>query len=340
MSLIQHCQSLFTDEIKEQIYESFSIDPSTLKELEGFSSYVFRAHSEEHGDMVLKVSHSSRLSPAVIKSELDFVQFLAAQKCAVAKTLTRDKEPRFLALPDGAGHEFLAYGFEFIEGQCYEDIDKSEESLIELGRSLAHIHNASERFTQDHRVTRPSLTNNVDYQARTILPQSEEAVVNAYEALLSEIQKIPESPEFYGLIHSDAHDGNLIQHKDRGLVFIDFDDCEFHYFLNDLAIMLYTFFPPEDCDDKAYTEFVFLSLLKGYLPTRPIPSAHFQFLPLFLKFRAFMIHMLSAKVAQLTGVVKNPEAAERRRKRILSNFEGLGSLLDHDFEMLARGLSG
>lgn len=339
MSLIQHCQSFFTDEIKEQIYESFSIIPSTIKELEGFSSYVFQAQSQEHGDMVLKVSHSSRLSPAFIKSELDFVQFLARQKCAVANTLVRDEKPRFLAVPDSAGHEFLAYGYEFIEGECYEDVEKSEESLIELGRSLAHIHNASERFTQGHSVTRPSLTNNVDYQARSILPQSECAVINAYEDLLSEIQKIPESPEFYGLIHSDAHDGNLIQHKDRGLIFIDFDDCEFHYFLNDLAIMLYTFFPPENCDDKAYTEFVFLSLLRGYLPVRPTPSAHFQFLPLFLKFRAFMIHMLSAKVAQLTGVVKNPEAAERRRKRILSNFEDLGSLLDHDFDRLAGSLS-
>ncbi|MDF1661168.1 MAG: phosphotransferase [Planctomycetota bacterium] len=337
-SLIQNCDPLFSLRIKKQFCDHFSINDKTLTDLDGFSSYVFRGQVDNQ-NVVLKISHSSRLDRSTIESELDFVQFLHSKNCAVANAIILPGANRVLAISDGEGHEFFGYCFEWVDGRCFEDVDKDEASLQQLGRALGTIHNASEEFTSGSAVIkRPSIHSNVDYQAADILPKSESDIIVAYNKLIEDIDRIPQVPHLYGLIHSDAHDGNLIQKANGDLVFIDFDDCEFHYFINDLAIMLYTFLPPDDTDPKVYTEFVFANLLKGYLAVRSTPAEHFQCFPLFLKFRAFMIHMLSAKLATLTAAPDKPEAIERRRKRIRSNFADLESLLSPNFQSIATML--
>jgi Ser/Thr protein kinase RdoA (MazF antagonist) len=68
----------------------------------------------------------------------------------------------------------------------------------------------------------------------------------------------------FGLIHSDFHANNIILHHGKFSI-IDFDDCQFAPFSNDLAITLVSFdqFPEPEPLQKAF--------LQGYLKVRNLP---------------------------------------------------------------------
>ncbi|MBE0688329.1 MAG: phosphotransferase [Anaerolineaceae bacterium] len=68
----------------------------------------------------------------------------------------------------------------------------------------------------------------------------------------------------FGLIHSDFHANNIILHRGKYSI-IDFDDCQFAPFSNDLAITLVSFdqFPKPEPLQKAF--------LQGYLKVRNLP---------------------------------------------------------------------
>jgi Ser/Thr protein kinase RdoA (MazF antagonist) len=68
----------------------------------------------------------------------------------------------------------------------------------------------------------------------------------------------------FGLIHSDFHTNNIILHHGNFSI-IDFDDCQFAPFSNDLAITLASFdlFPEPEPLRKAF--------LQGYLKVRNLP---------------------------------------------------------------------
>ena len=336
MSFTKLTDALFTETIKKQICQDFSIDRTTLRQKDGFCSYVFQAQVAQQW-VALKVSHSSRIDCQTINSELDFVQYLHSNNLSIAAVAEFPGVDRLLVYPDGAGGQFFAYCFQWIDGTSFEDLEKDEQSLQTLGKTLAGIHRSSQEFVaKTPRIVRPSLNNNESYRAAKYLPENEKDIVHAFHKLMKNINEIPKSQQSFGLTHSDCHDGNILRTDNGDLFFIDFDDCEFHYFINDIAIMLYTFFPPDGTDPKGYTEFVFIQLMKGYFKIRPIPIQHFQFLPLFLKFRSFMIHILSAQIESLTGVQRNPALVERRRARFRNNFKDLDSLIRLDFEALGQ----
>jgi Ser/Thr protein kinase RdoA (MazF antagonist) len=68
----------------------------------------------------------------------------------------------------------------------------------------------------------------------------------------------------FGLIHSDFHANNIILHNGKYSI-IDFDDCQFSPFSNDIAITLVSFdpFPEPERLRKAF--------LQGYLKVRDLP---------------------------------------------------------------------
>ena len=238
---------------------------------------------------------------------------------------------------DGAGGYFFGYCYKFIPGLIFEDCIKDEDQIQKAGENLALLHNYSIQFSLENpEIHRSSLNDNDCYNFDKYLPENQRRVRDYFKKLLVEIHQIPKSSDCYGLTHGDCHDGNIILAANGELIFIDFDDCEFHYFLNDLAVMVYTFFPPEGFDKRGYNEFVFKNLIIGYFKARVIDPLQFKSFPLFLKFRAFMIHVLKAKMEKLGIFREAPAMLEERVKRFESNFECYDFLMSVDYVKMAR----
>lgn len=331
--MIQLCQQLYSPELRDQLARGFAIEPSSLKALDGFSSFVYKGSREQQW-VILKVSHSSWVSNAQLLSQLQFMEQLSLDLVPVPSLLKAADGAMLSSCPDRQGGFFFGHALEYVSGEIFEDCQKTALQVQALGRIFGQCHNCSERL---HRAglefSRPHFASNDDYAIDKYLSQDPPAVRATLSALVQDIAALDRGPENFGLIHSDGHDGNIMK-TERGLVLFDFSDCEYHYFLNDLAIALYTFFPPEGQDSAEYSRWVFQNLVRGYHSVRPREPDWYRPLPLFLKFRTLMLHVLGAKMAALTGA--NNAGRDRRLERISSGFASQAELLEVDYPKLAR----
>jgi Ser/Thr protein kinase RdoA (MazF antagonist) len=65
-----------------------------------------------------------------------------------------------------------------------------------------------------------------------------ELIQEKWREYIHSLSKLPKDKEVYGLIHNDLHQGNFTYYDGEISVF-DFGDCEFNWFVQDIAISLY-----------------------------------------------------------------------------------------------------
>lgn len=74
---------------------------------------------------------------------------------------------------------------------------------------------------------------------RAFLPIHErDPIGGRLERLVHELRGLPTDADGFGLVHTDAHFGNVLHH-DGELTLIDFDDCAYEWFASDTAIVLF-----------------------------------------------------------------------------------------------------
>lgn len=66
-------------------------------------------------------------------------------------------------------------------------------------------------------------------------------VVKAWDSLCEELSTLARDKDSFGMIHNDLHPGNLLQSPD-GLVVLDFEVANYAWFVQDLAICIYSEF--------------------------------------------------------------------------------------------------
>ncbi|MFC1853638.1 hypothetical protein ACFL27_25935, partial [candidate division CSSED10-310 bacterium] len=95
---------------------------------------------------------------------------------------------------------------------------------------------------------------------------------------------------------------------------LDFQDCEKHFFINDLAVFIY--FSLEQTvavhDLRAYGHRLITSLLEGYNLTRPLDSFWIEKIPLFMKLREILAFIICFCYWDLSGL--------REQQKILLQF--------------------
>nr|WP_245630323.1 phosphotransferase [Amphibacillus sediminis] len=113
-------------------------------------------------------------------------------------------------------------------------------------------------------------------------------VVQKWEEFVGELNKLPKDKNGYGLIHNDLHQGNFYVHNDEIIVF-DFGDCEYNWFIYDIAIVLYHAVQSiDENENKAREKFAQLfikAFLEGYLTENNLSSFWLAKLSFFLNYR-------------------------------------------------------
>lgn len=331
-------QRLMSEAITSAAAAHFDIDPGSLTSCGGFASHVYRGRRGDQ-EVALKLTHASARRFEEVEAELAFVAEAERAGVALAPVIVPAGGAAACSLPDGEGGAFTASCFAWLPGRCFEEVAKTAAQVEGVGRNLGRLHEASAALTaRGLRLARGSWEENDDYDDRRYLPASEAGVIACFDGIRAGLRALPQDARRFGLVHSDGHDGNMILGEDGVVRLIDFDDCERHAFLYDLAVVVYTFMPPEGAELRAHTEGVFRQLLRGYREAREVEDEDFAAFPLLLKFRALMIHTLIAKVAALTGEPPDEERRQRRIRRFEGGFADLQGLVGLDYVELARGL--
>lgn len=246
----------------------------------GFHNEVFYIPRIEQ---VVRISR--RKNKEMIMQEIEWMEYLKKNGVVV---------PRVDKVEVKTG-EVWTY-FEFMKGELIDVTKKSHwnnDTFEHLGKILGEMHALSKTFNVGT-IKRPvwSSDNTDVFEIRNKLsPWLKEY----YDELMNNLLFYEKTVDTFGLIHNDFHQGNIIIEENGSLVTIDFDECSFNWFAQDLAVLFYHAYWQNGSLNVNQDHFIqeFMShFFIGYKSENFLHDDIIKQIPLFLKLREIFLLQL------------------------------------------------
>ncbi len=330
----QRIKDRFSNAILMEAMQRFGIEKDQIKILDGFESFIFE-FSNTSGSYILRISHSIRRSESLIQAEVDWINYLAEHGISVSKAIVSQNGNLVEAVDDQQGGKFLATAF--VKAQGEPPWGQWTPALYEsYGELLGKMHALTQKYQPvSPERKRPEWDDPIFDYVEQFLPESEFITRAKYESVCEHVNRLPKKRTNYGLIHQDAHAGNLFI-DDKGLITLfDFDDCCYSWFINDLAIVL--FYMVIDAEIRqAFTRTFMLQFLQGYLRYCSLEPDLLKEIPYFLKIREIELYAVIQHDFDLANIDNN--WVNRFMKNRKYNIENDVPFINFDFGSLIRQL--
>lgn len=226
----------FGAEVAAEAASRWGINDADLIDLGGFESFVYEAPIAG-ADAVLKIGHSDRRSVDLLVAEAEFTRYLAAESITVSAALVSSAGNLVERMPDGSGAEFLATAWSKAPGDAVGRENDDAKFWAAHGALLGRMHSASISYKPTG-LRRPDWDDMVFLDDSLHIPETDIAATQHRDTILRSLRELPKDRGTYGLVHHDAHGGNVLFDGTAVTIF-DFDDCGYNWFANDLAIVMY-----------------------------------------------------------------------------------------------------
>lgn len=289
----QEIKDRFTPDIFDEARQRYAIAPDAIRLLDSFESIIYEF--ERNGrSYILRLGHSLRRTPDLIRGEVDWINYLAAGGAGVAPAVPSAAGELVEAIGDDKGGQFLATAFVRAPGRSmWHNGGGWSEPLIEnYGRLLGRLH----ALTKDYRPTnpawqRPAWDDPLNLDADRWLPPDQTIIHQRYQDVIRYLRTLPRDRDSYGLIHQDAHTVNFFVDDDGRLTLFDFDDCVYGHFANDLAIVL--FYALDHLPtDASFAPYFWRHFMRGYRQENHLDPVHLLQVPHFLSLREIQMYMI------------------------------------------------
>lgn len=251
---------------------------------DGFHNTVY-----SFGNLIFRVSPSSRRNLEDIMNELAFIKGLWENGVPVSLPVKSLRKQ--LVEPIGRHHFVVA--FEKAAGTSIDVTNLkvwNKELFFQWGNVMGMMHSAGKKI----KVNRPIWTVHQPDLLNLFQKISSETIAEKYKQLLMQLATFPLTPDLFGLIHNDFHQGNIFVNEGR-LTLFDFDDCAYHWFAYDLAASFYhaywqaSSYTPENTQ---FTREFWEHFLRGYQQAHTLSKELIQQIPIFLKIREIFLYTL------------------------------------------------
>lgn len=158
-----------------------------------------------------------------------------------------------------------------------------------LGKQIGKLHRISKSFEKIKPVKHINdWYENEEYNFLKYIPKEENTIREIASDVLTSIKELPKSPSNYGLIHGDLWLENILVENNSNLTMIDFQDCEKHFYIFDLAVPIYSaieysFAGNGNIVDYEYS--ITKALFEGYQEENELPKEMKDKFPLFIKLK-------------------------------------------------------
>ncbi|NBJ70349.1 MULTISPECIES: phosphotransferase [Clostridia] len=269
----------------------FDVDGSDLKLIGGFSNNVFEVNSSK-GTFIIKYYPSSMYERYSIAAELEWITYLSESGVNVTTPIAsiNNKLLEVIIL----NNEEVCYvsAFEKAKGE-FVDVSNNKvwnaSFFYTWGRTLGKIH----RLSKLYRPTDPKMKRK-DGESGLLFINSilvSKLIKRKWENFIHNLKKLPKDNNGYGMIHHDLHHKNFYLYK-KELVLFDFGDCEYSWFVYDIAIVLYHALQVVDNREKKDFVYKFIRpFLKGYQTENQLQSDWLLKIPFFLNYRQIYSYM-------------------------------------------------
>ncbi|MBG9939704.1 phosphotransferase enzyme family protein, partial [Bacillus tropicus] len=165
-----------------------------------------------------------------------------------------------------------------------------------LGKQIGKLHRISKSFEKTKPVKHINdWYRNEEYNFLKYIPQEETAIREIASDVLTSIKELQKSTSNYGLIHGDLWLENILVEDNSNLTIIDFQDCEKHFYIFDLAVPIYSaieysFTGNGNIADYEYS--ITKALFEGYQEENELPTEMIDKFPLFIKLKEIFEYSL------------------------------------------------
>lgn len=273
------------DAILQAAMQQYDVGPGKIQLLDGFESFIYE-FSRPDGDYILRLGHSSRRTPDLIRGEVDWINYLADGGTTVARAVLSAAGNLVEPLDDGQGGQFLCTAFVKARGGIARREQVNDCLFLNYGRLLGRMHALARDYVPSNpawkRYAWDSPENNT---AERQMPPGEKAALEKYREVYARLRRLPRDRDGYGLIHQDAHLGNLFVDEDCTLTLFDFDDCVYGHFIYDIAMVLFYISMWDEKDPGGFTGGFMPVFLQGYREHNRLDPRWLGEMPHFLKLR-------------------------------------------------------
>ncbi|MFT9846857.1 phosphotransferase enzyme family protein [Aneurinibacillus sp. REN35] len=307
-------ENVFTDEIIKEGAECFGVIAG--KQVGDFENYLYEARDCNGQKYVLRFTHSSHRTFAQMDAELSFLEYVGSRGARVARP-HRSRDGNLVEEAAAAdGTVFFMALFEFAPGERVQEGDATvwnEQLFYTWGKTIGALH----RITMDY----PKTKVRPDWQENewNIVHSMEEVEIREIaQEITADIQKLPRTKATFGLVHGDIHHGNF-HYMDGNITVFDFDDAMYHYFIHDIAIVLYYSLLRQErteAERAAFARMQLAALRNGYETEHRLEDMWYESIPLFMRMRDLTLYgTLCKKFAgkEMPDVFKKMAASIHKR---------------------------
>lgn len=291
-------RQLFGEDILIKALNHWGATPADSKQLGGFESFVYEFRHNGR-DYIMKLAHDIRRSPEYIMGELDFVNYLADHGVTTPRAIDSISGQLTHTIPAADGSNFVTYVFEKAPGHGMRREDMTDDLFITWGRLIGRMNRLTRQYSpSDPACRRFHWHQDEEYDLKRWLPEDDRPVIEAGERIFEHLRSLPTPTEAYGLVHEDAHPGNFL--IDNGTIWLfDFDDCQYHWFMDDLCMPTFYMFLDrrlgDEADRQRYTRDFWEKLWAGYRMENDLDTSWLEQRHWFFKLRELVLYVVIRK---------------------------------------------
>ena len=296
--------------LREELLKCYGLDINKAKCFFSTQNYAFIFPGEPH---MIRVSIGSVKTREETMSEVlwvdDLKQF-SETVCEPFPSLKKHIVEEF----EIDGVHYRAAMFRTARGAVREITDLDAMHFIAVGDLLGRIHAAgadsakagiSYKRKKWYEKQAPSFA-----YARENLPAD---LMERIDGIYEKVKAVPEDPRWFGMIHGDFHSNNYFVDGNNIWIF-DFDECNYGYFMYDIASACITWlmngYHMEKCRRDALNEDILPYFRTGYELHLKLPEEHWQLLELFIEYRTSIMAVSLSRIRS-SGIVSDLEKARQ-----------------------------
>jgi len=253
--------------------------------------YEFERGGESH---ILRLTPHGLRTAAQVEAELEWIRYLAGHGIPVSAPIP-SANGSWLEVVEGSRYVCIATAFAKAPGRRvhYPECLRDPRLAERCGKLTGRIHRLSQRYRPT--VRRQEWTGN-DYLVNAVpyIPAEQKKVHAQIEQLLREVASLPVDDDCYGLIHGDINVGNFMVDDDGRLTLFDFDECQYSWYVEDIAVQLYymVYVYGDDAMEDRMKQCAFFMehFLRGYREEIALPDEWLRRMPLFLRLREIIVY--------------------------------------------------
>jgi Ser/Thr protein kinase RdoA (MazF antagonist) len=323
----------YNDEILQEAMRRYGIGGDDIKLLDGFESYMFEFR-QDGAEFILRIGHSIRRSVALIRGEVDWLNYLYDGGVGVARAIPSRSGELVEVIEDGRGGQFLAVAFIKAKGGSPSEEGRWNEVLFErYGRVIGRMHALSKDYQPaDPAWRRRAWDDPLNIEIFHWLPADQTAVVSKGSAIVEYLRSLPQDEHSYGLIHQDAHGGNFFVDDQGNITLFDFDDCIYSWYVNDIAMVVFYAVTNHE-DPEGFAVRFWPHFWRGYCQENDLDPVWLAEMPAFFKLREIDLYAIIHRSFDVDNLTDRwvAQFMDGRRRRI----EGDVPYLNIDFTKLA-----